>query len=371
MGGYPPSDETLPVLPSGWRRNGPESLRFETDFAAFVGARHAVSVQSGSAGMELSLRSMRLPHGSRVLLSTLSPVGVVLAALRASLSPVLVDVDAETGGLDPEQVENAAHAGGRRAGALVVAHWGGYPADAGALGEAAGLLPSRVVEDACEALGATRHGRAVGSTGTACFSCAMATSGMRGEGGVITTDDARRAEVLRLVRDRGVSDAARRHVSRGHVGPHVLPEGGLPLTITEQTAVQDRAMLRRAPADLSRRRALARLYDERLATIPGVRPPPRPSTDDGEHAWRAYRVHLDRPDDRSSVLAALRRAGAPADADLLPLHHDEACREACELPSDGLPVADLLAARLISLPVDERVDPSLVDRVGRALEQVS
>ncbi len=371
MSRYPPSDEALPVLPSGWRRNGPEAQTFEIEFAAYVGARHAVSVQSGSAGMELSLRSLRLPHGSRVLLSTLSPVGVVLATLRASLSPVLVDVDAETGGLGPEQVEDAAHSGGRRPGALVVSHWGGYPADAGALAEAAGLQPSRVVEDACEALGATRHGLTVGSTGTACFSCAMATSGMRGEGGVITTDDARRADVLRLVRDRGVSDAARRHVSRGHVGPHVLPEGGLPLAITEQTAVQDRAMLRRAPADLSRRRALAGLYDERLAGLTGVRLPQRPSVDDGEHAWRAYRIHLDQPDDRSRVLAALRRAGAPADADVVPLHHDEACREVCELPSGGLPAADRLAARLVSLPVDDRVTSSVVDRVGRGLEQAS
>ncbi len=370
MSSDPPLGEVLPVLPSGWQRHGPQVRAFEDEFAAHVGARHAVAVQSGSTGMELCLRALRLPHGSRVLLSTLSPVGVVLAALRASLAPVLVDVDPESGGLDPERVADAARTAGRPAGALVVSHWGGLPADPAVLGEAAGLPPSAVVDDACEALGAAYLGRPVGSTGTACFSCAMATTRALGEGGVITTDDAQRAGVLRRVRDLGVSAAARRHVSRGHAGPHVLAEGGLPLGLTEQTAAEDRVMLRRVPEDLARRRELAGLYDARLAGLPGVGLPPRPDPSSGEHAWRAYRVHLDEPG-RSRVLASLRRAGAPAAPDVAPLHHDEACREVCELPDRGFSAADRLAERLVSLPIDHRMASSVVDRVGVALEQVS
>src|SRR6266508_3883524 len=97
-------DAALRVLRSGWVTTGREVLGFETEFASYVGAKHAVAVSSCTAGIELALRSLRLWPGARVLTSTLTFCGAVHAIVHAGLWPVLVDVDPETGLPTPETV---------------------------------------------------------------------------------------------------------------------------------------------------------------------------------------------------------------------------------------------------------------------------
>ena len=134
------------VLASGWVTTGPEVAEFEREFAAWVGAEHAVAVSSCTAAIELALRSMRLPPGSKVLTSTMTFCGAVHAIVHAGLRPVLADVDPIT--LMPDARTTAAAA--RRAGgvdAMVVLHFAGFPAAVDQLAEAAGLPTHRVIEE--------------------------------------------------------------------------------------------------------------------------------------------------------------------------------------------------------------------------------
>ncbi len=171
------------------RAGDTEVAAFETEFARHLGARYAVAVSSRSAGIELCLHGLRLPHGSRVLVSTLAPIGVLQAIVRASLRPVLLDVSVLTGMPTTQDLRAAARSQEGPPRAMVVVHWGGDPADVAELAEASGLPASAVIEDAGQALGASLDERAVGGSGSACFSFYSTANLPIGDGGMITTDD--------------------------------------------------------------------------------------------------------------------------------------------------------------------------------------
>ena len=364
------SGAAAPILASGWMTNGPEVAAFEREFADHVGARCAVAVSSGSAAIELCLRALRLPHGSRVLVSTLAPTGVVHAIVRANLRPVLLDVSVHTGMPTSRDLIAAVRAQDKRPRAMVVVHWDGDPADVAELSEAAGLPSSAMIEDAGQALGASHVAGAVGRSGSACFSFYSTAHLPIGEGGMVTTEDPDRAAVLTQSRERGISPAARRHVRQGHVGPHVLRDGGLQSTLTEQSASSGRLQLERLPAWQRRRRELAARYDACLAGIPGVALPHRPPSGGGEHAWQSYPVRIERPAyERDRVVRALAAAGIGSTFVPPPLHQLAYCRSVSELPSTGLPGADRFADQLVSLPIYPRLTNAAVDRVGEVLQE--
>ena len=252
---------------------------------------------------------------------------------------------------------------------MVVPHWAGDPSAVAELADAAGLPRSAVVEDSGQSLGAWLDRQRVGGAGAACFSFYSTANLPIGDGGMIATDDARRAAWLRRARDNGPSAAARRHVQRGHLGPHVLREGGLPSGLTEQSAATGRDNLRHLTARQLRRQSLARRYDEGLAGIPGVVLPHRPAPGNGEHAWPCYPVRVERSRaGRDAVVRALRAAGIGTAEPLLPLHQLEFCRETCEIPAAGLQSADRLVDQLVALPLYPRLPDVAVDRVSEVLE---
>lgn len=355
------------VLPSGWRSNGLEVAAFEREFSAYLEAGEAVAVSSGAAAIELSLRALRLPHGSRVALSTLAPCSVVQAVLRAGLRPVLLDVAPETGLSTVEQLGEAARIGPVRA--LVVVHWAGDQSEVAPLADAAGVPAHAVVEDVGPGVGGWLEGQTVGAAGSACFSFYATANLPIGEGGMVATDDAGRAALLRYSRERGISPAARRHVRHGHIGPHVLREGGLQSGLSEQSAATGRDQLQRLVSRQLRRQSLARGYDQRLAGIPGLALPHRPAPGTGEHAWQRYPVRIERSRaERDAVVRALASAGVGTVEPVLPLHRIAFCRDVCELPSAELSGADALVDQLVSLPIYPRISDVVVDRVSDVLE---
>ena len=243
------------ILASGWVTSGPEVGAFESEFAEAVGATHAVAVSSCTAGLELSLRSLHLPEGSAVLTSTLTFCGAVQAILHAGLRPVLVDVDEVTGVPTTETVARAAAT--VRPEAMVVVHWAGDPVDTAELAAAAGLPPTRVVEDAAHALGTEWQGVPVGAGSAVCFSFYATKNLPIGEGGMVTTDDPDRAAWMRRARLHGMSADAWRRYLPGGGWRYDVEEAGLKANLTDLQAAIGRAQLQSFPDWQRRRHALA------------------------------------------------------------------------------------------------------------------
>ncbi len=352
------------VLASGWVTTGEQTLAFETEFAEVVQAEHAVGVSSCTAALELSLRVMKLPQGSRVLVSALTFCGAVQAILHAGLTPVLVDVDPETGMPTEATTREAAKAcGGPQA--MMVVHWAGDPANVPALAAAAGVPLDRVVEDAAHALGSELHGRPVGSGSTACFSFYATKNLPLGEGGMITTSDPGRAAWLRKARLHGMSADAWRRYLPGGGWRYDVAEAGLKANMTDLTAAIGRAQLRHL-ADWQRRRVeIAQRYDDRLACLSDVRLPHRPDPGGGRHAWHLYPIRIlpTATTTRDELMERMANRGIGTSVHFTPVHHLGYFSAAAVRPTNGLPGTDTLFPQLLSLPMYPRLTDEQVDMV--------
>jgi dTDP-4-amino-4,6-dideoxygalactose transaminase len=353
-------EAAMEVLSSGWVTTGPSTAAFEQEFAAWVGAEHAIAVSSCTAAIELSLRALRLPPGSVVLSPTLTFCGAVHAIRHAGLRPVLLDVDEATLTATPDDVAAAAERHGARA--MVVQHMAGYPAPVTELAAAAGLPPGAVVEDAAHGLGAaTVHGAVGTGPTTACFSFYATKNLPIGEGGAITTADPELAELVRQSRQHGMSRDAWRRYGPGGGWRYNVEVDGLKANFTDLQAAIGRAQLRRLAEWQERRGALAAHYDAALRHIPGVTLPPRPLQ--GRHAWHLYviRVAQPYPLTRDALATALAECGIGTSVHFIPVHHFPFFREVLGAPN--LPVADRVFPQLLSLPLHPRLDEDDVDHV--------
>lgn len=357
------------VMASGWVTTGPEVLAFESEFAARVNAPHAVAVASCTAALELALRSLQLSPGEPVLTSSNTFCGAVHAIVHAGLRPVLVDVDPVTGMPTEATTRAAARSCGGPA-AMVVTHWAGDPADVVALAAAAGLTLDRVVEDAAHALGSKHRGLAVGEGVTACFSFYATKNLPLGEGGMVTTRDGARAEWIRSARLHGMSaDAWRRYLPGGRWRYDVAQEG-FKANMTDLQAAIGREQLRCLDVWQRRREEIAARYDDRLRALDGVVLPHRPDRRDSRHAWHLYPVQLlpGAGPGRDDVADALAHRGIGTSVHFIPVHHLTWLRDVVDVAPGGLPGADELFARVLSLPMYPRLTDRQVDVVCDALE---
>jgi dTDP-4-amino-4,6-dideoxygalactose transaminase len=355
------------VLASGWVTTGGESIAFEQEFGAWVGAPYAVAVSSCTAAIEMALTALGLPPGAPVLTPTLTFCGAVQAIVHAGLRPVLVDTDEATLTVSAEGVAKAARNG---AAAMVVQHMGGYPVDGAELAAAAGIPDGNVVEDAAHGLGATVGGRPVGSFCLAgCFSFYATKNLPIGEGGAITTTDGDLATRWRRMRLHGMSGDSWRRYHRSGTWRYTVEEAGMKANLTDLQAAIGREQLRRLRSWQQRRAAIAARYDTSLGRVRGLELPPRPATDG--HAWHLYIVRIHRRAfgiDRDEVSERLAEAGVGTSVHFIPVHHLPYFRNLLGLEACGeLPVADQVFPQLLSLPLHPGLTDSDVDRVCEAL----
>ncbi len=358
------------VLASGWVTMGKETIAFEEELGAWIGAPRVVSVSSCTAAIQMALAGLGLPAGAPVLTPALTFCGAVHAIVHAGLRPVLVDADERTLTVSADGVAKAARHG---AAAMVIQHMAGYPVDGAELAAAAGIPAANVVEDAAHGLGATLYGRPVGSCSrAACFSFYATKNLPVGEGGAIATTDGDLAGRWQRMRLHGMSGDAWRRYHRSGSWRYTVADDGLKANFTDVQAAIGRAQLRHLRQWQQRREELAVRYDTLLAGISGLELPPRPSAD--RHAWHLYVVRVHRRPfgiTRDEAAVRLAEAGIGTSVHFIPVHHMPYFRDLLGAQACGdLPVADRVFPQLLSLPLHPRLTDSDVETVCEALARL-
>jgi dTDP-4-amino-4,6-dideoxygalactose transaminase len=343
-------DEALArVLRGGRYVLGEEVEAFEREFAAWIGARFAVGVGSGTDALAIALRAAGIGAGDDVVTVSHTATATVCAIEMTGAVPVLVDVDPSTMTMAPREIEAAI---GPRTRAIVPVHLYGQPAAMDAILQIAASHGLHVVEDACQAHGTEILGRKVGTIGVAgAFSFYPTKNlGAFGDGGAITTDDEALAEAARQFRHYGWDASRSAHIA------------GVCSRLDELQAAVLRVKLRGLEDAVMRRRAIAARYSEALAATRIGLPAETPG---GGHSFHLYVV---RTDDRPALAEALARRGVGTAIHYpLACHQQPAYRERAR--GGSLSVTEHLAGQVLSLPSYPELEDAEVARVIAAVRE--
>jgi len=357
---------------------GARITAFEAAMCAVTGAKHAIGVNSGTAGLHLCVRAFDIQPGDRVITTPFSFVASTNALLYENAVPVFVDIDPVTGNIDPGRVAEAAEGLARapestrwlprrgagqpgRLKAILSVDVFGQPADMDALRAVAGRHGLALIEDSCEALGACYKDRPAGMLGDCgVFAFYPNKQITTGEGGMIVTDNERAANLMRALRNQGRApgDTWLQHT---HLGYNYR--------LDEMSAALGEVQLGRLESLLQSRERVAAWYQERLEEIPVVEPP-RLSPDTTRVSWFVYVIRLQPGVDRERAAARLAELGIPVRPYFLPIHLQPYLVERFGYRPGDFPVTEDLGARGLALPFSGKMSEAQVEQVCRALQAV-
>ncbi len=382
--GEPEVEAAARAIRSGWVTQGPEVAAFERELAAFVGAPHACAVSSGTTALHLALLVAGVRPGDEVITVSHSFIATANVVRYCGATPVFVDVEPGTFNIDPARVAEVVTA---RTHAILCVHQLGMPCDLASIVAIARPRGITVIEDAACAIGSEirregtweRVGRPHGDL--ACFSFHPRKLVATGDGGMITTARPEWDARLRLLRQHGMSvpDTAR-HAS-AQVIFEAYPILGHNYRMTDIQAAVGREQLKRLPAVLERRRALARRYLDGLAGLPGLALPDEPEW--ARTNWQSFCVRLGDGLDQRAVMQRLLDEGISTRRGVMCAHREAAYPEGtwtCRPQGRDCSCAPGTCARLaeseraqdrgLILPLYDQLSHADQDRVIQALRRI-
>ena len=331
---------------------GPFVEKFEEDFAAFCGTRHAVGVGSGTEAIWLALLALGVGQGDEVITVPMTFMATAEAITFAGGKPIFVDIEASSYTMDPGRLEQAITP---RTRAVIPVHLYGQMAEMDAILAIAAKHGLPVIEDACQAHGAEYKGRKAGSLGAAgCFSFYPGKNlGAYGEAGAVVTNDGDLAKKLRVLRDHGQP----RKYTHSVVGWNARMDG-------LQGAIL-RTKLKYLDAGNELRRAHAKAYTEQLSGVSGIVCP-----EEAPYAKHVYHVYAVRTQRRGDVMEALTAKGIGCGIHYpIPIHLQEAY-QGLGLSAGDFPVSEECAAEELSLPMFPELTTEQIRYVADALREV-
>jgi len=342
------------VLQSGMIAQGKRVKELEDAWAEFVGVRHTIAMGNGTLALMAIFAGIGIEPGDEVITVSHTFAATANAILSTGATPVFVDIEPDTYLIDAKKIERAITP---RTRAVCPVHLFGLVADMDMIRAIADRHGLMVVEDACQAHGATFRGRMAGSFGHGAFSLYATKNMTTAEGGFVTTNDDALADWLRLYRNQGM---------RARYQFEML---GYNFRMTDLAAAIGLAQFAKLPRNTARRQAIASRYDEAFGELPiGL-----PITPDGRtHVFHQYT--LDVGGARDAIVEDLREAGIGADIYYpIPVHRQPYIMER-GLHAD-LPVTDAAASRTLALPMypgltdaeQEQVIEAVRAAVGRHL----
>ena len=356
---------------------GPQIRAFEKAFTEFTGLGHAIGVNSGTAGLHLCVRAAGISQGDVVLTSPFSFVASTNVLLFENAVPVFVDVDRRSGNINPTLLAEAARdltAGGERAQkwlsrkgsasrrslkAILGVDVFGQSADWDPIRKVANEFGLKVIEDSCEALGAEYKKRKTGTIGDyGVFAFYPNKQITTGEGGIIVTNDAQAADLMRALRNQGRAPGDT-WLSHTYLGYNYR--------LDEMSAALGAAQMHRIEELLQKREQVAAWYGERLAEIPGVEAPfiEKFTT---RMSWFVYVVRFNLLIDRDALAKRLEARGVPVRPYFLPIHLQPYMVERFGYRPGDFPVTEDLGRRGLALPFSGVMTEQQVEFVCRSIQ---
>ena len=332
----------LDVIASGYLVQGPRVRAFEERFADLCGVEHAIATSSGTTALHIAVMAHEIGPSDEVITSPFSFIASANCALYTGARPVFVDIEPDYFTIDPAKIEERIT---EKTKAIIPIHLYGQACEMDTIVDIAQRYNLAIIEDACQAHGATYKGRSVGSFGTACYSLYATKNMTTVEGGMILTNDAKIAERARLLRNHG-SPKTYEHVMLGYN-----------MRMTDLVAAIGLVQIKKLRKWNSIRQANAAYLSDHLSKIKNVVTPK--IREQAEHVFHQYTIRIPNRDDS---VRKLREKGIGVGVHYpTPIHHQPLYRELGYV--DVLPIAEAASREVLSSLTRADLD-SIIDAVA-------
>lgn len=358
------------VLASRWLTTGPVTHEFEQQFAAFVGSRYALAVNSATAALQLSMDSIGVGPGDEVLVPTYTFTATAAVVIHTGARPVFCDSMKNGFNLCPDDAERRINS---KTKAVVPVHIAGQPCDLDRIQTLATKHGLHVIEDAAHALPTSYNGKRVGAISElTAFSFYATKTISTGEGGMLTTDNEEYAERATKMRLHGISgDAWKRYAKEGSWF-YDVQYAGYKMNMCDVLAAIGCAQLAKCERFWERRHAIAKFYSENFSCFEGLQVPVSGHCET-EHSWHLYILRI-RPEvlalTRNDFIEELKKRGIGTSVHFIPLHLHSFYAQKYGCNRGDFPNAEDAYSRCISLPIFPDMTDEEVERVVSGVKDV-
>lgn len=356
----------IAALKSDWLTTGPKVGEFEKAFAEFTGAKEAVAVSNGTAALHCAMAGAGIGPGDEVIVSTMTFVASANAAVYMGATPVFADVTPDTLTIDPADVARKITP---KTKAIVAVDYCGQPCDYDALWALCEKHGLKLISDACHAVCGEYRGKSVGTLADfSTFSLHPVKHFTTGEGGLITTDDPEKAQLMRVFRNHGItSDHRTRAATGGFAYEQVML--GYNYRLTDIQSALGLSQLKKLPQWQERRWAIAKRYREAFADMNAVRPLAEvPHT---KHGYHLFVVRIDPEGSRLTrdelfpILRSKHELGI--NVHYQPVHTQPFYQQTFGTKIGDCPVAEAAWPQILTIPIWGNMTDAQADRVIDAL----
>ncbi len=347
------------VLRSRWLTMGSVTQRFEEEFAAYLGVKHALAVSNATVALHLACVALGIGRGDEVIVPSLTFVATANAVLYTGADVRFADiVGPDELNISPEQIEEKITP---RTRAMIVVHYGGYTCRMDSILRVASRHNLSVIEDAAHAPGASLNGKALGTFGdVGCFSFFSNKNLSTGEGGMLVTNRDDVAERVRLLRSHGMTTLTWDRY-QGHAYTYDVVDLGYNYRIDEIRSALGLAQLHKLTSDNARRKAITERYWKQLGDS-NIGLPFRNSP--GEPSFHIFPLLLPEYGNRQKFIEGMKAQGIQTSIHYPPIHQFSFYRK--RFPAVSLPATEASAARQVTLPLYPAMKDDTVDIVVAA-----
>lgn len=362
-------NEVVNSLKTGWIGTGPKVAKFESLIRDYTGSKYALALNSATAGLHLSLIVSGIGMGDEVITSPMTFCASANVIEHVGGKPVFVDVDLKTMNIDPDKIEREIT---KKTKAILPVHMAGRPCDMSKILKIAKKYKLKVIEDAAHALGAQYKGKKIGNVGNlTVFSFYVTKNLITGEGGMVTTNDQKLAELIKIYALHGMSKDAWKRYSDEGFKHYTVEVPGYKYNMMDLQAAIGIHQFHKFPAMQKRRQEIWKIYNQAFKGLPITTPPePEPNT---THAFHLYTILVDKKSlktGRDIIQNALHAENIGIGIHFTAVHFYNYYKYKYKYKRGDFPNAEFISDRTISLPFSAKLTNKDISDVIKAVKKV-
>ena len=347
-------DSVVETMQSGWLTMGPKTIEFENVFRAYIDSQFAISVNSATAALHLALNAVGVGNGDEVIIPTNTFIATAEAVVYSGAKPILCDVEENYHNLDINLIEQLITP---RTKAIIPVHFGGNPCDMDEIKKIGNHFNLKIIEDAAHALPASYKNKKIGTLSDAvCFSFYATKTLTTGEGGMVTTNNSKIAEKVRIQRLHGINGDAWKRYEQDNDWYYEVIDLGYKYNTTDIQSAIGLVQLEKLEWMRDERKMIAEKYKNAFAgKLNFIN-----EDNNNESSWHLFVIKIGN---RDELHQKLKEKGISTSVHFIPIHKHPYYKKRFSLCNEDYPVANLVFEQSLSLPIYPGLGESEVEYI--------